>query len=43
MSNIRVLALDQRLGPVVLDEEGKAETPPIARTATLEVSPRKPR
>ena len=39
MSNIRVLALDQRLGPVVLDEEGKAETPPIARTATLEVSP----
>jgi pilus assembly protein CpaB len=39
MTNIRVLALDQRLGPVVLDEEGKAETPPIARTATLEVSP----
>jgi pilus assembly protein CpaB len=39
MSNIRVLALDQRLGPVVLDQEGKAETPPIARTATLEVSP----
>ena len=39
MTNIRVLALDQRLGPVVLDEEGKAETPPVARTATLEVSP----
>ncbi len=39
MKNIRVLALDQRLGPVMLDEKGEATTPPVARTATLEVSP----
>jgi pilus assembly protein CpaB len=39
MTNIRVLALDQRLGPVMLNEEGEAETPPVATTATLEVSP----
>jgi pilus assembly protein CpaB len=39
LTNIRVLALDQRLGPVVLNEEGEAETPPIATTATLEVTP----
>jgi pilus assembly protein CpaB len=39
MTNIRVLALDQRLGPVELNDEGEAETPPIATTATLEVTP----
>jgi pilus assembly protein CpaB len=40
MTNIRVLALDQRLGPSMPDKEGgKVETPPIARTATLEVTP----
>ncbi len=41
MKNIRVLALDQRLGPVIPKEKeaAKAETPPVARTATLEVSP----
>jgi pilus assembly protein CpaB len=40
MTNIRVLALDQRLGPVMPDEkDGKVQTPPVATTATLEVSP----
>ena len=42
MSNIRVLALDQRLGPAGRPVDGgetSAETPPIARTATLEVTP----
>lgn len=41
MRNIRVLALDQRLGKADQSAEtkGKAETPPIARTATLEVTP----
>jgi pilus assembly protein CpaB len=36
MRNIRVLALDQRLGQVAPGEE----LPPVARTATLEVTPR---
>jgi pilus assembly protein CpaB len=42
MRNIRVLALDQRLGPVLPDEKDgkKAESQPIATTATLEVTPR---
>jgi pilus assembly protein CpaB len=41
LKNIRVLALDQRLGPVIPKEKeaAKAETPPIARTATIEVTP----
>jgi pilus assembly protein CpaB len=41
MHNIRVLALDQRLGPVLPDEKDgkKAESQPIASTATLEVTP----
>lgn len=41
MRNIRVLALDQRLGPVLPDEKDgkKAESHPIASTATLEVTP----
>ncbi len=41
MKNIRVLALDQRLGPVMPKEKdaSKADTPPIAHTATLEVTP----
>ena len=40
-SNIRVLAFDQRLGPEAppKDKEGKAEAPPVAQTATLEVTP----
>ena len=40
MKNIRVLALDQRLGAAQsVDKNGKAEVPPVARTATLEVTP----
>jgi pilus assembly protein CpaB len=41
-SNLRVLAFDQRLGPAAppKDKEGKAEGAPVAKTATLEVSPR---
>jgi pilus assembly protein CpaB len=37
LTNIRVLALDQRLGPVQPSEDDK--TSPVAQTATLEVSP----
>jgi pilus assembly protein CpaB len=42
LSNLRVLAFDQRLGPEAppKDKEGKAEGAPVAKTATLEVSPR---
>jgi pilus assembly protein CpaB len=42
MSNIRVLALDQRLHQPAAAADGKplGEAPPIARTATLQVSPR---
>jgi pilus assembly protein CpaB len=42
ISNVRVLAFDQRLGPEAPpeDKEGKAEGAPVARTATLEVSSR---
>jgi pilus assembly protein CpaB len=42
ISNLRVLAFDQRLGPEAppKDKEGKAAGAPVARTATLEVSPR---
>jgi pilus assembly protein CpaB len=42
ISNLRVLAFDQRLGPEAppKDKEGKAEGAPVARTATLEVSSR---
>ena len=41
MKNIRVLALDQRLGPVMVEEKDgkKADSHPIAQTATLEVTP----
>jgi Flp pilus assembly protein CpaB len=41
MKNIRVLALDQRLGPVIPKEKeaAQAEVPPVAQTATLEVTP----
>jgi pilus assembly protein CpaB len=42
MKNIRVLALDQRLGANPnqgAEKDGKADVPPIASTATLEVSP----
>lgn len=40
MRNIRVLALDQRLTKEEIpDEEGKKALTPIARTATLEVTP----
>jgi pilus assembly protein CpaB len=40
IENIRVLAFDQRLGPNLTAEKegGEAETPPVAQTATLEVS-----
>jgi pilus assembly protein CpaB len=37
LTNIRVLALDQRLGPVQPSEEDKKS--PVAETATLEVTP----
>ena len=42
MSNIRVLALDQRLGQPATGPDGKplGEATPIARTATLQVTPR---
>ena len=42
ISNLRVLAFDQRLGPEAppKDKEDKAEGAPVAKTATLEVSPR---
>jgi len=42
MSNIRVLALDQRLHQTTVAADGKplADAPPLARTATLQVSPR---
>ena len=42
LANLRVLAFDQRLGPEAPpeDKEGKAEGAPVAKTATLEVSPR---
>jgi pilus assembly protein CpaB len=42
MSNIRVLALDQRLHQTEVGADGQplADAPPIARTATLQVSPR---
>ncbi len=42
MSNIRVLALDQRLGQPATGPDGRplGEATPIARTATLQVSPR---
>ena len=41
-TNIRVLALDQRLAPAKTeDDKGKtADAPPVAQTATLEVTPR---
>lgn len=41
LSNIRVLALDQRLGAGPMDEEkkGKGDAMPIPGTATLEVTP----
>jgi pilus assembly protein CpaB len=41
IENIRVLAFDQRLGPNLEAEKngGEAETPPVATTATLEVTP----
>ncbi len=42
ISNLRVLAFDQRLGPEAppKDKESKAEGAPVAKTATLEVTPR---
>lgn len=42
LTNIRVLALDQRLGQTRTGTDGAplADAPPIARTATLQVSPR---
>jgi len=42
ISNLRVLAFDQRLGPEAppKDKEGEAAGAPVARTATLEVTPR---
>lgn len=42
MSNIRVLALDQRLHQTQAAADGKplGDAPPIARTATLQVTPR---
>jgi pilus assembly protein CpaB len=43
LKNVRVLALDQRLGAVPIDPEKpgkKAEPTPVAKTATLEVTPR---
>lgn len=41
MSNIRVLALDQRLHQTQAAADGKPlDSPPIARTATLQVTPR---
>jgi pilus assembly protein CpaB len=42
MSNIRVLALDQRLNQTEPAEDGGpvSEAPPIARTATLQVTPK---
>lgn len=41
LSNLRVLALDNRLSGAtsLMDSEGNVLAPPIARTATLEVSP----
>ncbi|MBP7242534.1 Flp pilus assembly protein CpaB [Amaricoccus sp.] len=39
LGNIRVLALDQRLGQAAPEENALAEAPPIARTATLQVTP----
>jgi pilus assembly protein CpaB len=41
LSNLRVLALDQRMetGRPLRDEEGNLITPPVARTATLQVAP----
>jgi pilus assembly protein CpaB len=42
VSNLRVLAMDQRLGPAPakVDEDGDAGASPVASTATLEVTPR---
>ncbi|HRO11266.1 Flp pilus assembly protein CpaB [Amaricoccus sp.] len=42
LSNLRVLAFDQRLGPEAppKDKEARAEGAPVAKTATLEVSSR---
>jgi pilus assembly protein CpaB len=42
MSNIRVLALDQRLHQIASGPDGNPleDAPPIARTATLQVTPR---
>jgi len=41
LTNLRVLALDQRLetGRPLRDDEGNLMTPPVARTATLQVDP----
>jgi pilus assembly protein CpaB len=42
LENVRVLALDQRLGPTKPDPEKgkKADANPVAKTATIEVTPR---
>ena len=43
LENVRVLALDQRLGPTKTDPETegkKSDAHPVAKTATLEVTPR---
>ena len=41
LNNVRVLALDQRLGPVKSEETKgkKSDATPVAKTATLEVTP----
>ncbi|MBP6999920.1 Flp pilus assembly protein CpaB [Amaricoccus sp.] len=39
LENIRVLALDQRLGQSAPKGDALADAPPIARTATLQVTP----
>ena len=42
LENVRLLALDQRLGPVKTEETKgkKSDATPVAKTATLEVTPR---
>jgi pilus assembly protein CpaB len=39
LENIRVLALDRRLGQAAPEDSPTGEAPPIARTATLQVTP----
>jgi pilus assembly protein CpaB len=38
--NVRLLALDNRVGPKTLDEDGEPTTPPPPKSATLQVTPR---